>query len=44
MTPVNYMDAVDNAALSALRAKGSDKIVAAIRIELTNYTTSTNIY
>lgn len=31
MTPVNYMDAVDNAALSALRAKGSDKIVAAIK-------------
>lgn len=31
MTPVNYMGAVETAALSALRAKGSDKIVAAIK-------------
>ena len=31
MTPVNYMEAVETAALSALRTKGSDKIVAAIK-------------
>lgn len=31
MTPLNYLNAVENAALSALRAKASDKIVAAVK-------------